>query len=81
MFGEIQMFHYIWVKLIFVMASQEMSVQAYADSIGVTRGTVYRHIYDKEAGRESKLDKKVKIKKVINRYVLVVPVSVKKVKA
>jgi len=55
--------------------SIEVSVQDYAKTIGLTRGSVYRHIYDREAGRPSKLDKKVKIKKVVGRYVLLVPIK------
>lgn len=54
------------------MAQVEMSVEQYAKSIGKTRGTCYRWIYDREAGRDSKLPKGVKIKKVVDRYVLVV---------
>jgi len=52
--------------------SVEMSVQAYAKTIGVTRGSIYRWIEDREAGRPSKLDKKVKVKKVLNHNVLIV---------
>lgn len=50
----------------------EMSVQDFADSIGKTRGTVYRWVYAKEKGEDSKLPKGVTFKKVINRYVMVV---------
>ena len=55
--------------------SVEMSIQKYAKSIGVTRGSVYRWVYDREAGRPSKLPKSVKIKKVVDHYVLMVPPS------
>jgi predicted DNA-binding transcriptional regulator AlpA len=50
----------------------EMSVASYAKSIGKSRGTVYRWITDKEAGGKSKLPKNVKVKKVVDHFVLVV---------
>ncbi len=52
------------------MAKEELSVEAYAKTLGVTRGTVYRWIYAKEKGEKSKLPKNVRVKKVIDRYVL-----------
>lgn len=48
----------------------EMSVEQYAKTVGKQRGTIYRWIYDQQAGRPSKLPKNVKVKTVIGRIVL-----------
>ncbi len=51
----------------------EMSVIGYADSVGVSRGSIYRWIKDREAGMKSKLPKNVKVKYVTGHPILVVP--------
>lgn len=54
------------------MAKIEMSVQKYADSVGVSRGTIYRHAKDRLDGKKSKLAKNVTVKMVADHFVLIV---------
>jgi len=48
----------------------EMSVQKYADSVGVSRGTIYRWAQSRLKDKPSKLPKNVKVKMVADHFVL-----------